>query len=1127
MNAQEQIEVFKEFFEKFYYSDLLEIFRKKQSFIIVDFAKLMIYSPELSEMLLEQPEEVIAAAEHAVKEKGENVPDDFFVRFHSLPESQKMLIRNIRSKHIRKLYWFMGVVRNKSEVRPEVSEMRYECPACGNVISIIQLEKKLKEPSMCSCGRKGKFKVLSKKLIDAQALILEEASEDLSGSEQPKRLNVLVKNDLVSPINEKRAAPGTKIIVIGWPIEVPKELRSGAKSVKFDLVIDANNVVPCQDDIDDLKITPEEEAEIDKIAKDPFVYEKLVKNVAPSIYGHNEIKESLIVQLVGGVRKQRPDGVVTRGDIHVMLMGDPGCGKSQLLKRIYGVAPKARYVTGKGASLDYEEPILIKENDMIKNVFIGKLVESNCKKNIENKFLPFKNNIQTLAFNPKTLKLEWKKIKFGYRHKSRKKLFHLFLESGRNIKVTGDHSIFVLRNGKISSISASKLKLNETILIPSKIPNKEICPMPEGIATLLGYYIAEGHIRCKDASYKIEFTLNKNEINIFNKINSISKKLFNKEAKKYAHGKGGMRVIIYGKRAHDELKTYLRDTYRKKAKKKRVPQIIFNACKKDKLDFIKSYLEGDAGVTKSKILISDILYLFLEMNKIASFSEREDNKITKILNRFIKSTGNRYDLKTFLGKKYSHRYSRIPLEAIDKELFKKYCNKLKYNDYKRFNWNKLSNKYLIDKLIFVGDKKEVSGPLIRRKFNVDSLEYFINNDLYNIKKKGRTNYYSLTKKGIILYKKLKYLKKITNSDFGFVRLKKIKRVNSSSDYVYDVSVPGYENFVGGVGGIICHNSGAGLTAAVVKDEFLGGWSLEAGALVLANKGFVMIDELDKMDKEDQSAMHEGMEQQTVSISKANIQATLKCETTILAAANPKFGRFDAYEPIIKQVNLPPTLVNRFDLIFVIKDMPDQEKDRRLAQFILERHQTPELSEPEIPTDLFRKFISRVRKETPTLSAQALEELRDYYVRMRSMGKGEDGQVKNIPITARQLEALIRMSESSAKIRKSPFVETEDAQRAIRLLEFCLSQVAKDSETGKIDIDVLSSGTSGSQRGRINIVKEIILGMTKEGHKEIEVKEITKIAEAKGLNEDDVNEVLEKLKRSGDVYEPKRGKIQKL
>ncbi len=202
-------------------------------------------------------------------------------------------------------------------------------------------------------------------------------------------------------------------------------------------------------------------------------------------------------------------------------------------------------------------------------------------------------------------------------------------------------------------------------------------------------------------------------------------------------------------------------------------------------------------------------------------------------------------------------------------------------------------------------------------------------------------------------------------------------------------------------------SGAGLSAAVVKDEFLQGWSLEAGALVLANRGVCCIDELDKMTKEDGWAMHEALEQQSITISKANIQATLRCETTVLAAANPKFGRFDPYETIANQINLAPTLINRFDLIFPIKDVPEPVKDENMAKFILELHKN-NTEKPEIETKLLRKYFAYGRQNIfPKLSDEAIEQLRDYYLKMRAQTSGEI--MKSIPISARQLEGLVRLS----------------------------------------------------------------------------------------------------------------------
>ena len=136
--------------------------------------------------------------------------------------------------------------------------------------------------------------------------------------------------------------------------------------------------------------------------------------------------------------------------------------------------------------------------------------------------------------------------------------------------------------------------------------------------------------------------------------------------------------------------------------------------------------------------------------------------------------------------------------------------------------------------------------------------------------------------------------------------------------------------------------------------------------------------MDKIGPEDRGAMHEALENQTVSISKANIQATLLARTTVLAAANPKFGRFDPYDIIANQIDLPPTLINRFDLIFPIKDLPDETRDKAMASHILNLHQTPEMNEPEISTPFLKKYVAYARQKiNPKLTDSALEEIKDY------------------------------------------------------------------------------------------------------------------------------------------------------
>ena len=339
------------------------------------------------------------------------------------------------------------------------------------------------------------------------------------------------------------------------------------------------------------------------------------------------------------------------------------------------------------------------------------------------------------------------------------------------------------------------------------------------------------------------------------------------------------------------------------------------------------------------------------------------------------------------------------------------------------------------------------------------------------------------------------------------------------------------------------SSSAGLTAAAVRDDFGDGqqWTLEAGALVLADRGIAAVDEIDKMRSEDRSAMHEALEQQSISVSKAGINATLKSRCSLLAAANPKYGRFDRYESIGEQIDLEPALISRFDLIFTVADEPDPEEDAKLADHIIETNYAGELNTqrtrmtaanvtqeavdavteevaPTIEPDLLRKYIAYAQREVfPTMTEDAKDAIREFYVDLRTQGAGEDAPV---PVTARKLEALVRLAEASARVRLSDSVELEDAERVIQIVRSCLKDIGVDPETGEFDADVVETGTSKSQRDRIRNVKALIQDVGSEYDEGAPVEEVLERADEVGLDRGKAEHEIEQLKRRGEVYEPR-------
>ncbi len=316
---------------------------------------------------------------------------------------------------------------------------------------------------------------------------------------------------------------------------------------------------------------------------------------------------------------------------------------------------------------------------------------------------------------------------------------------------------------------------------------------------------------------------------------------------------------------------------------------------------------------------------------------------------------------------------------------------------------------------------------------------------------------------------------------------------------------------------------AGLTAAVIREKG-GSMSLEAGALVLADKGIACIDEMDKMRPEDRVAIHEAMEQHTVSVAKGGIVATLNARTAVLAAANPALGRYEPHRTVAENISLPVTILSRFDIIFVLRDVPNREADAKMTQHILEIHQRGKSPvEAPIDADLLRKYISYSKSIQPELSNDALGRLREFYLAMRTASESEGSPVA---ITARQLESLVRVSEARARAALRKEVTGEDAEAAITLMKRSLEEVGIDMSSYKMDIDLIMTGRPKSVRDKLQVVLSAVVEMERETGAVEKVALVTMLEEKHKLSRSEIDRMIGQLLKEGTLYEPGEGRLKK-
>ncbi|MEM5797653.1 MAG: minichromosome maintenance protein MCM [Candidatus Aenigmatarchaeota archaeon] len=670
MDNVDLLDKFVDFLNEFYKDELVKVANEGKKSLNVDFSLLEKFDVSIADYLLENPIETLPIIQKAARQIDVGYLDENFrVRFFNLPENRNIRIRNIRAEHIGKMIVIDGIVKRASEVRPEVSEAIFQCLECGSNLTIIQTERIIRSPAECenpACRNRKAFKLVDQKLYDARWVTVEEPYEVVTG-EKPSTLMIYFKEDLTSPKMQNKTDPGNRIKVTGVLKELPRRLR-GTRSRQMEIYLDANYVESVETVWEELEITPEDEQKIIELSKDPELFTKLIASIAPTMYGMEDIKEAILLQLFGTDPKILKDRTKIRGNINILLIGDPASGKSQLMQLATKLIPRGRYVSG-------------------------------------------------------------------------------------------------------------------------------------------------------------------------------------------------------------------------------------------------------SGVTA-----------------------------------------------------------------------------------------------------------------------------------------------------------------------------------------------------------------AGITATVVRDEeFLGGWVLEAGALVMANKSICAIDEFSKVSPQDRVALQEAMSMETISIAKASIVATLPAQTAVLAGGNPKLGRFDPYIPIKEQIDIDDVLLSRFDLKFALRDIPNPEIDEKVADHILKIRQFEEIGKPLIDPEFMRKYIAYARTHIhPVMTETVGKMLKEFYLNMRARA----GEEAPIAITLRQYESLLRLAEASARVRLSNVVEEEDAQRAIKLMKISLRQFGFEPETGMFDIDRAEGApTTAVQRSRIRIILDALEELEKTFGKEIPSDEIVRLAKDQGVDAPD--EIIKKMQQEGIIFSPRPGIISKV
>jgi len=603
-----------------------ETYPEKKS-LFINYEELEKFDHELAEELIVNPDNILEIFEDVLKDKLSVVPElmeDLKVnlRFYNIPKEKgyTFLIRNIRSENVGKLMAIEGLVNKITDVLPKVRIAKFICYTCDHPNYVPQTTRFLREPILCdSCKKRKGFRFVPEesKWTDVQKLEIQEPLELLKGGEEARRIEIWAEDDLTDVV-----CAGDRVIITGITRLLPPK-KGGSVYYKY---IEANNIEGIAKEFEDIEITKKEEREIKKLAKDPKIHDKIIGSIAPGIWGYNEVKEAIALQLFGGRSKKRlPDGTSLRPDIHLLLIGDPGVAKT--------LGGDSKVVLGDGS--------IKRIDDIVNSVF----QKSRDITEIEDGYYTLSNHdVITLGLDGRSKR---DKATVFWKRETPSKLHKISTQTGKSILATGTQPFFVSSQGKIKAKKTRKLKEGEFIATsrylpiagrPQKIditigkfPRAKAIEIPTETSPefcrFLGYFIAEGNVHRQKRRYSgVDFTNQEDEL--INDFKLCTKKVFNINGSEYEiKNKNTKRVQIYSVSLPKFLEK-IDSTLLRKSRYKRVPELVTKCSNKEVAHFLRAFFDSEGTVNKnrnvtavsaSKGLLEDIQILLLRFGIVSQF----------------------------------------------------------------------------------------------------------------------------------------------------------------------------------------------------------------------------------------------------------------------------------------------------------------------------------------------------------------------------------------------------------------------------------------------------------------------------------------------------------------------------